>query len=131
MLQWACASIGAILTTINPAYRLNELVSVPTIISHPPCGPFACPQVTTLNLVGVKHLFLVPQIRTSSYIHMLTDAFPSLLHPSPGEIQEQGLPDLRNLVVLDDKGEFFGEQRQKERLGMKSAIDWREVIMWR
>ena len=26
-LQWACARIGAILTTINPAYRTNELVS--------------------------------------------------------------------------------------------------------
>lgn len=26
-LQWACASIGAILVTLNPAYRLNELVS--------------------------------------------------------------------------------------------------------
>jgi len=27
MLQWACASIGAILATINPAYRTHELVS--------------------------------------------------------------------------------------------------------
>lgn len=26
MLQWACASIGAILATINPAYKLQELV---------------------------------------------------------------------------------------------------------
>lgn len=26
-LQWACASIGAILVTINPAYRVKELVS--------------------------------------------------------------------------------------------------------
>ena len=27
MIQWACASIGAILVTLNPAYRLTELVS--------------------------------------------------------------------------------------------------------
>ena len=26
ILQWACASIGAILVTVNPAYRTNELV---------------------------------------------------------------------------------------------------------
>jgi acyl-CoA synthetase (AMP-forming)/AMP-acid ligase II len=26
MLQWACASIGAILVTVNPAYRSHELV---------------------------------------------------------------------------------------------------------
>lgn len=29
LLQWACASVGAILVTLNPAYRVNELVSVP------------------------------------------------------------------------------------------------------
>lgn len=29
-LQWACSSIGAILVTLNPAYRLKELViSIP------------------------------------------------------------------------------------------------------
>jgi hypothetical protein len=26
MLQWACASVGAILVTVNPAYRSGELV---------------------------------------------------------------------------------------------------------
>ena len=26
MLQWACAKTGAILVTINPAYRISELV---------------------------------------------------------------------------------------------------------
>lgn len=28
-LQWACASVGAILVTLNPAYRLPELVCTP------------------------------------------------------------------------------------------------------
>jgi len=28
MLQWACASVGAVLVTLNPAYRLNEFVRV-------------------------------------------------------------------------------------------------------
>jgi len=26
MLQWACADVGAILVTVNPAYKLHELV---------------------------------------------------------------------------------------------------------
>ena len=34
MLQWACASIGAILVTLNPAYRLTELVSPALLRSH-------------------------------------------------------------------------------------------------
>lgn len=26
MLQWACVGVGAILVTVNPAYKLHELV---------------------------------------------------------------------------------------------------------
>lgn len=109
MLQWACASIGAILVTVNPAYRLQELVG-------------------TLNLVGVKHLFIVPRIRTSSYLEMLTEALPELRSCSPGNIQAAVLPKLRNLVVVDNKGEF---QQESEKLNISSTIDWREIIMWR
>lgn len=32
MLQWACASLGAILVTLNPAYRLPELVRIYRLI---------------------------------------------------------------------------------------------------
>jgi hypothetical protein len=35
MLQWACANIGAILVTLNPAYRLAELVRIPVLYSLP------------------------------------------------------------------------------------------------
>ncbi|KAJ7234640.1 hypothetical protein B0H12DRAFT_1327657 [Mycena haematopus] len=59
MLQWACASIGAVLVTINPAYRINELTAV-------------------LNLVGVTHLVIVPRIRSSFYPEMLKDKLPEL-----------------------------------------------------
>lgn len=38
MLQWACASVGAILVTLNPAYRVHELVS-PFCLS--PLGTYA------------------------------------------------------------------------------------------
>lgn len=38
------------------------------------------------------------------------------------------LPKLRNLVVVDNKGEF---QQESEKLNISSTIDWREIIMWR
>ncbi|GLB39151.1 putative AMP-binding enzyme C-terminal domain [Lyophyllum shimeji] len=109
MLQWACAHIGAILVTLNPAYRANELVS-------------------TLKLVGVKHLFVVPRIRSSAYIEMLAGILPGLKESKPGEIEVEGLPELRNLVVVDNKGEY---QAQLDKLGVRSTIDWREIFMWR
>ncbi|KAJ7136019.1 hypothetical protein C8R44DRAFT_662295 [Mycena epipterygia] len=108
MLQWACAEIGAILVTINPAYRLNELVNV-------------------LNLVGVSHFFVVPRIRSSSYIEMLAEKFPDLRNSQSGAIQEPSLPKLRNLVVVDNTGQF---KQEAETLRLKSWIDWREIMVW-
>ncbi|RDB30266.1 putative acyl-CoA synthetase YngI [Hypsizygus marmoreus] len=109
MLQWACAHVGAILVTVNPAYRAHELVN-------------------TLKLVGVKHLFVVPHIRTSAYVEMLAHALPEMKNSRPGDIQDPGLPELRNLVVVDNKGKSWA---RLEKLGIKSAIDWREILMWR
>ncbi|OCH93936.1 acyl-CoA synthetase [Obba rivulosa] len=109
-LQWACARVGAILVTLNPAYRLPELVS-------------------TLNLVGVSHLFLVPRLRSSAYISMLADALPALRHSAPGNIQEPELPTLRHLVVVDNTGD--PELFQKEMSKTRCAIDFREVLVWR
>ncbi|KAJ7484755.1 acyl-CoA synthetase [Mycena latifolia] len=108
MLQWACASIGAILVTINPAYRINELANV-------------------LNLAGVSHFFVVPRIRSSSYLEMLANKFPELRNSSPGAIQEPLLPQLRNLVVIDNTGQF---KQGAESIGLKSWIDWREIMVW-
>ncbi|KAF7323872.1 hypothetical protein MKEN_00608600 [Mycena kentingensis (nom. inval.)] len=108
-LQWACASIGAILVTINPAYRIHELTAV-------------------LKLVGVSHLFVVPQIRTSAYLDMLVNKFPQLrgmLRGAP--LQLEALPELRNIIVVDNSNEF---PSQAEKLQFKSWIDWREVIIW-
>ncbi|KAJ6571734.1 hypothetical protein B0H19DRAFT_666546 [Mycena capillaripes] len=95
MLQWACASIGAVLVTINPAYRINELAAV-------------------LNLVEVGHLFVVPRLRSSSYVEMLKEKLPDLR-------------TLRNLVVVDNSGQF---NQEADKLGLKSWIDWREIMVW-
>ncbi|KAI0689817.1 acyl-CoA synthetase [Cytidiella melzeri] len=109
MLQWACASIGAILVTLNPAYRLSELVS-------------------TLSLVGVSHLFVVPRIRTSAYVSMFADAFPSLANSPPGSIEEPSLPHLRHLVVADNTPNLSEFQSHLD--SMKCAVDFREVLVW-
>ncbi|KAH7882410.1 hypothetical protein F5I97DRAFT_1939445 [Phlebopus sp. FC_14] len=110
LLQWACASIGAILVTLNPAYRLTELVDA-------------------LNLVDVSHLFAVPRVRTSQYVRMLSEAFPDLRHSNPGNIQVAALPSLQNLVVVDNIGD--SAEYQKETMDTKSVIDWRETLIWR
>ncbi|KAJ7268374.1 hypothetical protein C8J57DRAFT_1325005 [Mycena rebaudengoi] len=108
MLQWACASIGAVLVTMNPAYRINELTAA-------------------LNLAGVSHFFLVPHIRTSFYTKLLSDKFPALRNSTPGAIQEPALPELRNLIVFDSTGEF---PREAVELDFKCWTDWKEILVW-
>ncbi|KAF7289906.1 hypothetical protein MIND_01365500 [Mycena indigotica] len=109
MLQWACASIGAILVTINPAYRVHELASV-------------------LNLVGVSRLFIVPRIRSSSYLDMVVSKFPELRgSPAGNPIQLEELPALRDIIVVDNTGQFSAEA---EKLRFKNWIDWREILIW-
>ncbi|KAH8101930.1 acetyl-CoA synthetase-like protein [Cristinia sonorae] len=116
MLQWACANIGAVLVTLNPAYRLNEFIS-------------------TLSLVGVSHLFVVPNIRSSHYVQMLSSALPSLLTAAPGEIQEEVLPDLKHLVVFDDMAMDVNRRTSQSSGAIdwretKAAVDFREILLW-
>jgi hypothetical protein len=70
----------------------------------------------------------VPQIRTSSYLTLLTEALPSLRKFSPGDIQEEALPDLRHIVVIDNTHQ---PKRFHEMLGdIHCAVDFREVLLW-
>ena len=49
----------------------------------------------TLNRVGVSHLFLVPNIRTSNYLSSLTKACPEIANSPRGDIQAEELPHLK------------------------------------
>jgi hypothetical protein len=81
-----------------------------------------------LQLVGVKHLFFVPRIRSSDYVRMLAQTFPEIRSAKPGEIQVPDLPELRNLVLVDNEETAHNDLAE---LRIKSMVDWREVLMWR
>src|ERR1700677_2262195 len=86
------------------------------------------PQIEMIRLAGISHLFLVPQIRTSSYLTLLAEALPSLRKFSPGNIQEEALPDLKHVVVVDNTHQ---PKRFHEMLGdIHCAADFREVLLW-
>ena len=75
----------------------------------------------------MQHLVVVPRIRTSAYLSIFADAFPALRNSAPSEIQEPALPFLKNLIVVDNDGEYKGEI---EKADVRSAIDWREIMIW-
>lgn len=81
VLQFAAASVGIVLVTVNPAYRPFELKYV-------------------LNQSDAKALFLVDQFKTSNYFAMLNEVCPELAASEPGELHSPDFPMLKWTVTL-------------------------------
>lgn len=81
LAQFATARIGAILVTINPAYRTSEL-------------DYA------LNKAGVSCLIVAPQFKSSDYMAMLAELAPEMATCPPGRLRAARLPALRSVVQL-------------------------------
>jgi fatty-acyl-CoA synthase len=81
LLQLATARIGAVLVTINPAYRAFELEYV-------------------LRQSDAVALFLVDRFKTSDYFAMLGEVCPELSGAMPNRLQTDKFPRLRTVVSL-------------------------------
>ena len=98
----------------------------------------------TLNHVGISHLFLVPNLRSSKYLSLLAEVCPEIPSSPKGDIQAEALPHLKvgpgakayhysrltisqYIVVVDnihDPRVFHTELDN-----CKSAIDFREILV--
>src|SRR5258706_3745332 len=83
-LQWAPASIGAVLVNINPAYRPHELKYV-------------------LKQSDAVALFLVDKFKSSDYFTMLAEVCPEIAAAKNGEVRSAEYPRLRRIISI--KGE--------------------------
>lgn len=81
LLQFATARIGAVLVTINPAYRKAELAYV-------------------LKQSDARVLFLVDEFRRSDYFAILNEAIPQLSHSQGSSLALDDYPKLRHVVAL-------------------------------
>ncbi|KAJ7582196.1 hypothetical protein C8J56DRAFT_1100602 [Mycena floridula] len=82
-------------------------------------------------IMGNNSLYAMLQCATCSIgaiLVMLNPAYSASRRIAPpGNIQELTLPNLRNLVVVDNQ-ETYKDHLQK--LGVKSIVDWRDVMLW-
>ena len=79
--QFATAQIGAILVTVNPAYRTHELEYL-------------------LRQSDAAALMLIGNFRTSDYVGMLGEVVPEVASSTPGQLQCDRLPNLRNVIYI-------------------------------
>jgi fatty-acyl-CoA synthase len=81
LTQLACARIGAVLVTINPAYRTSELEYV-------------------LNKVSCKTLIVAENFKSSNYLAMLRELAPEISESKPGDLHARKFPALLNIIQL-------------------------------
>lgn len=79
--QFATARIGAILVTINPAYRTSELEYA-------------------LNKVACKALVTASSFKTSNYLEAINQLAPELATCAPGKLVANRLPHLRLVIRM-------------------------------
>jgi fatty-acyl-CoA synthase len=83
VVQFATATIGAIMVNINPAYRTYELEYV-------------------LKQAEIQTLILQDRFKTSDYAGMLYEACPEAAGSRPGHLNSEKFPFLKNIVFLGD-----------------------------
>jgi fatty-acyl-CoA synthase len=122
-LQFATGKMGAVLVTVNPAYRASELHYV-------------------LEQSDSAALFLTEGVKGADFVEILKGAVPDLSETPEGGLSAGGLPYLKNVVLMggssrsglpikDYDEEFLGlagrvsEAELRER---QSSLDADEVI---
>jgi fatty-acyl-CoA synthase len=83
LAQFATARIGAILVSINPAYRVFEL-------------EYALTKVDCAGLITAR------RFKTSDYAGMLAELAPELATAAPGELKSKKLPHLHTIICMGD-----------------------------
>jgi fatty-acyl-CoA synthase len=121
-LQFATGKVGAVLVTINPAYKSHELQYV-------------------LDQSDAAALFLTEGVRDADFLHILQDAVPELAGADDSGLSIEELPFLQNVVLMGAEppaelpvmsfGEFLkrGEEVSDEDLRKRQdSLDAEDVI---
>jgi len=93
---WATTKIGAVLVTVNTAYKIHE-------------AEYLLRQSDTHTLV------MIDGHKDSDYISIINEICPELKDSKPGELKSARLPVLKNVITIDSEhpGCYTWEQTQK------------------
>ena len=110
-LQFATGKVGAVLVTVNPAYRKNELKYV-------------------LEQSDSAALFLTKGVKDADFVEILKGAVPEMAGVGNGELQTEDLPYLKHVVLMGDEAPagtpIMSFEEFVERAGEVTAEELRE-----
>ncbi|MGX9366488.1 AMP-binding protein [Desulfoplanes sp. PS50] len=95
-LQFATAKIGAILLTVNTAYKTKE---VEYLLSHSEC----------------EHIFIMDGFRDTDYIHTLYELLPELKTQARGYLKSDSFPHLQKVF-------FLGQEKHRGMYSMPELL---------
>jgi fatty-acyl-CoA synthase len=121
-LQFATGKMGAVLVTVNPAYKAHELEYV-------------------LDQSDSAAVFLTAGVKGADFVEILSQAIPALTEDADGELSVEELPHLRHVVLMGEgpreglpimgfdefmeRGEEVSDEELRER---QDSLDADEVI---
>ena len=83
ILQFATGKMGAVLVTVNPAYKAHELRYV-------------------LDQSDAAAVFLTAGVKGADFVEILGQAVPALAESAEGELSVEDLPHLRHVVLMGE-----------------------------
>ena len=83
ILQFATGKMGAVLVTVNPAYKAHELRYV-------------------LDQSDAAAVFLTAGVKGADFVEILGQAVPDLAESAEGELSVEELPHLRHIVLMGE-----------------------------
>ncbi len=81
---WAATKIGAVLVTVNSAYKIHE-------------AEYLLKQSDTHTLV------MIDSLKDSDYVQIIHELCPELTVSEPGKLNSKRLPVLKNIVTIDSR----------------------------
>ena len=81
---WATVKIGAVLVTVNTAYKIHE-------------AQYLLSQSDTHTLV------MIDGYKDSNYVEIMKEICPELAECKPGHLESKKLPVLKNIITVDSK----------------------------
>lgn len=103
---WATTKIGAVLVTVNTAYKIHE-------------AEYLLRQSDTHTLV------MIDGHKDSDYVGIIKELCPELNECKPGELRSDRLPVLRNIVTIDSRQP--GCYTWDEAIAMSDMVSQKEV----
>lgn len=103
---WATTKIGAVLVTVNTAYKIHE-------------AEYLLSQSDTHTLV------MIDSCKDSNYVEIINEICPELKDCKPGELKSERLPCLKNVITIDSKQ--AGCYTWDEAVALAETVPYAEV----